>query len=89
MIIYGLGHRLSRWWYGGDSLQLPAWEDLQFETRHVCEQFITHHMEQCRQQVHTEARYVVRFLQLVLGDHSALKIPGLVRSTKKILGCAV
>jgi len=48
---------VSRLWYGGDPLQLPPWEDLTFETRHVCEQFISHHLDQCRQDVCTETRW--------------------------------
>uniref|UniRef100_A0A1B6MSC8 DEP domain-containing protein n=1 Tax=Graphocephala atropunctata TaxID=36148 RepID=A0A1B6MSC8_9HEMI len=52
--------RVSRLWYGGETLQLPAWEDLTFETRHVCEQFISHHLEQCRQDIATDTRWRLR-----------------------------
>ncbi|XP_054266157.1 integral membrane protein GPR155 isoform X2 [Macrosteles quadrilineatus] len=63
---------VSRLWYGGEALQLPPWEDLTFETRHVCEQFISHHLDQCRQQVCTETRWRLwRYKQVFSGESLA------------------
>ncbi|VVC90882.1 unnamed protein product [Leptidea sinapis] len=41
----------QRKWHGGDSVVLPHVEDLSFETKHVCDQFITHHLERCKQAI--------------------------------------
>lgn len=43
--------RMKSLWYGGNTVQLPAWDELEFETQHVCEQFITHHLDQCRHDI--------------------------------------
>jgi hypothetical protein len=44
--------------YGAATLKLPAWEELGFETKHVCEQFVTHHLEKCRHDIATDRRLV-------------------------------
>jgi len=43
--------------YGATELQLPAWEELGFETKHVCDQFATHHLDKCRCDIATERRW--------------------------------
>ncbi|PNF32094.1 Integral membrane protein GPR155 [Cryptotermes secundus] len=43
--------------YGAAELKLPAWEDLGFETKHVCDQFATHHLEKCRRDIATDRRW--------------------------------
>ncbi|PZC84267.1 hypothetical protein B5X24_HaOG205462 [Helicoverpa armigera] len=47
-------------WYGGDTVVLPAVEDLSFETKHVCDQFITHHLERCREAIAKDTRWRMR-----------------------------
>lgn len=41
-------------------MKLPAWEELSPETRHVCEQFLTFHIEKCIQDIVRDRRYVER-----------------------------
>ncbi|KAJ8716183.1 hypothetical protein PYW08_013468 [Mythimna loreyi] len=47
-------------WYGGDTVILPSIEDLSFETKHVCDQFITHHLERCREAIAKDTRWRMR-----------------------------
>ncbi|KAG8313100.1 hypothetical protein J6590_010194 [Homalodisca vitripennis] len=65
-----LARTVTRLWYGGETLQLPAWEDLSFETRHVCEQFISHHLDQCRQDIITDTRWRLRRYRQVFSGSS-------------------
>jgi len=44
--------------YGATELKLPAWEELGFETKHVCDQFATHHLNKCRRDIATDRRLV-------------------------------
>jgi hypothetical protein len=44
--------------YGAAELKLPAWEELGFETKHVCEQFAAHHLQKCRHDIATDRRLV-------------------------------
>jgi hypothetical protein len=43
--------------HGADTVVLPAVEDLSFETKHVCDQFITHHLDRCRDAIAKDTRY--------------------------------
>lgn len=43
--------------YGAAELKLPAWEELGFETKHVCDQFATHHLEKCRHDIASDRRW--------------------------------
>lgn len=45
-------------WYGANTLSLPAWDELGMETRHVCDQFITHHLRNCKGAIATDKRLV-------------------------------
>ena len=51
---------LSKWqeiWLSEESeIQLPAWDKLEFETRHVCDQFIIHHLSICRDAISRDKR---------------------------------
>jgi hypothetical protein len=44
--------------YGAAELKLPAWDELGFETKHVCDQFATHHLDKCRHDIATDRRLV-------------------------------
>lgn len=44
----------------GVELVLPAIEDLPFETKHVCEQFLTHHLERCKEAIAKDTRWRMR-----------------------------
>ncbi|CAB3251441.1 unnamed protein product [Arctia plantaginis] len=52
-------------WYGGDAVVLPPIEDLSFETKHVCDQFITHHLERCREAIAKDTRWRMRTYRCV------------------------
>ncbi|XP_026292072.2 integral membrane protein GPR155 isoform X1 [Frankliniella occidentalis] len=48
-------------WVNEDQeIPLPAWDQLDFETRHVCDQFITHHIETCRATIAKDKRWFFR-----------------------------
>ena len=42
--------------YGVDSLVVPAWEDLEAETKEHCRQFLSYHLEPCVEAVVTDVR---------------------------------
>lgn len=45
--------------YGGtNTLTLPTWHELSPETRHICDQFVNHHIKACRQAIAMDKRYV-------------------------------
>ncbi|XP_038206284.1 integral membrane protein GPR155 isoform X2 [Zerene cesonia] len=47
-------------WHGADTVVLPPIEDLSFETRHICDQFITHHLERCKEAIAKDTRWRMR-----------------------------
>ncbi|XP_028179036.1 integral membrane protein GPR155 isoform X1 [Ostrinia furnacalis] len=47
-------------WHGADTVVLPAIEDLSFETKHVCDQFITHHLDRCKEAIAKDTRWRMR-----------------------------
>ncbi|KAG6442239.1 integral membrane protein GPR155 [Manduca sexta] len=47
-------------WHGADTVILPPIEDLSFETKHVCDQFITHHLERCKEAIAKDTRWRMR-----------------------------
>lgn len=64
-IIFGLDTKellvpLSRYWrklwYGANLLTLPKLEDLSTETKHICDQFVTHHLENCKRTIAKDTR---------------------------------
>lgn len=52
-------------WYGADALKTPAWEDLPEETKHVCEQFATYHLERCRKAIAKDKRWRIKVYKKV------------------------
>ena len=42
--------------YGQDSLVLPAWEDVNDETKSVCQQFLKHHISPCMDSILKDVR---------------------------------
>ncbi|XP_023936739.1 integral membrane protein GPR155 isoform X2 [Bicyclus anynana] len=51
---------LRKKWYGADTVVLPAVEDLSFETKHVCDQFIKHHLDRCKEAIAKDTRWRMR-----------------------------
>lgn len=47
-------------WSGGSELNLPAWEDLDEETRLICERFVNHHLGNCRLAIACDRRWRIR-----------------------------
>lgn len=45
-------------WYGANLLTLPKYEDLSQETKHICDQFVTHHLENCKNTIAKDTRYI-------------------------------
>ncbi|XP_018330000.1 integral membrane protein GPR155 isoform X2 [Agrilus planipennis] len=43
--------------FGMKKLTLPTWDDLEYDTKHVCEQFRTHHLENCRKELAKDKRW--------------------------------
>ncbi|XP_065216568.1 lysosomal cholesterol signaling protein [Planococcus citri] len=35
-------------WYGGEPITLPKWDTLPFETRLLCDQFVSQHLQKCK-----------------------------------------
>ncbi|XP_077290669.1 integral membrane protein GPR155 homolog anchor [Arctopsyche grandis] len=56
-LIVPLGKFWRRIWYGADVLTLTPVDQLSFETKHVCEQFITHHLEKCKEAIAKDTRW--------------------------------
>ncbi|CAG9770867.1 unnamed protein product [Ceutorhynchus assimilis] len=44
-------------WFGANTLTLPAWDELSAETKHICDQFSTHHLRNCKIAIATCKRW--------------------------------
>lgn len=44
-------------WFGANTLTLPAWDELSPETKHVCDQFVTHHLNNCKSAIAVDRRW--------------------------------
>lgn len=52
-------------WYGADALHTPSWDDLSDDTKHVCEQFATYHLERCRKAIAKDKRWRIKVYKKV------------------------
>ncbi|XP_065086485.1 lysosomal cholesterol signaling protein [Ochlerotatus camptorhynchus] len=52
-------------WYGANLLQLPIWSELSAETQHICDQFTTHHLDNCRKAIARDKRWRIRIYKKV------------------------
>lgn len=43
-------------WYGANTLILPSWDELSTETKHICDQFVTHHLQKCKDDIAQDKR---------------------------------
>lgn len=55
-------------WYGANTLILPSWDELSSDTKHICDQFVTHHLQKCKDDIAQDKRleiyhYLVFFLR--------------------------
>ncbi|XP_063232647.1 lysosomal cholesterol signaling protein isoform X2 [Bacillus rossius redtenbacheri] len=59
-----LASQVNRWhrrWTSSVPLVLPPLDELDSDTRHVCEQFVTHHLDKCRREVAHNKRCRLHF----------------------------
>ncbi|RZC40348.1 integral membrane protein GPR155 [Asbolus verrucosus] len=56
-------------WYGANTLVLPAWHELSPETRHICDQFVTHHLQSCRNSIAADKRWRIKVYRSVFTGH--------------------
>ncbi|KAK5638085.1 hypothetical protein RI129_012380 [Pyrocoelia pectoralis] len=47
-------------WYGANKLNLPSWHELSSETKSICDQFTTHHLEKCKEQIAKDKRWRIK-----------------------------
>lgn len=52
-------------WYGANLLQLPIWSEISTETRHICDQFTTHHLDNCRKAIAKDKRWRIKVYKKV------------------------
>ncbi|KAH8303551.1 hypothetical protein KR018_002594 [Drosophila ironensis] len=52
-------------WYGANVVSLPHWSNLRPETRHICEQFRNHHLENCKKDIAKDRRWRIRVYRKV------------------------
>lgn len=52
-------------WYGANFLVLPAWDELNAETKHICDQFVTHHLANCRRAIAKDTRWRIKIYKNV------------------------
>ncbi|CAL8138044.1 unnamed protein product [Orchesella dallaii] len=52
---------IQKWWrrlvYGEGALKLPAWDEISNETKQICEQFLTYHVDKCIQDIVRDRRW--------------------------------
>ncbi|CAH0548586.1 unnamed protein product [Brassicogethes aeneus] len=44
-------------WYGASTLTLPTWDELSQDTKQVCDQFVTHHLQSCKRAIAADKRW--------------------------------
>ncbi|KAH8345752.1 hypothetical protein KR067_003058 [Drosophila pandora] len=52
-------------WYGANVVSLPHWSNLRPETKHICEQFRNHHLENCKKDIAKDRRWRIRVYRKV------------------------
>ncbi|KAK4878682.1 hypothetical protein RN001_011188 [Aquatica leii] len=53
-------HFWKKLWFGANKLNLPAWHELSTETKYICDQFVTHHVSKCRQEIAKDKRWRIK-----------------------------
>ncbi|XP_018569986.1 integral membrane protein GPR155 [Anoplophora glabripennis] len=57
-------------WYGANTLTLPAWHELSPKTKHICDQFVTHHLVNCRNAIAVDKRWRLKVYKNVFSGHT-------------------
>lgn len=52
-------------WYGATTLETPNWNELSQDTKHLCEQFTTYHLENCRKAIAKDKRWRIKVYKKV------------------------
>lgn len=52
-------------WYGANTLNLPDWSNVSAETKQICEQFKTYHLEVCRKTIANDKRWRIKIYKKV------------------------
>ncbi|XP_039486055.1 integral membrane protein GPR155 isoform X1 [Drosophila santomea] len=52
-------------WYGANVVSLPHWSNVRPETKHICEQFRNHHLENCKKDIAKDRRWRIRVYRRV------------------------
>ncbi|XP_022903985.2 lysosomal cholesterol signaling protein [Onthophagus taurus] len=52
-------------WYGANTLILPSWDELSADTKHICDQFVTHHLVRCRDDIAEDKRWRLKVYRKV------------------------
>ncbi|XP_022227106.1 integral membrane protein GPR155 [Drosophila obscura] len=52
-------------WYGANVVSLPHWSNVRPETKHICEQFRNHHLENCKKDIAKDRRWRIRVYRKV------------------------
>ncbi|KAK5638084.1 hypothetical protein RI129_012379 [Pyrocoelia pectoralis] len=58
-------HLWRKLWYGANELNLPSWHELSSETKSICDQFTTHHLEKCNEQIAKDKRWRIKIYKNV------------------------
>lgn len=59
-LLIPLGKYWRKMWYGANVLTLPHWTSLSPETKHICEQFRNHHLENCKKDIAADKRWRIK-----------------------------
>ncbi|XP_055846955.1 integral membrane protein GPR155 [Episyrphus balteatus] len=59
-LLIPLGKYWRKMWFGANMLTLPHWTSLSPETKHICEQFRNHHLENCKKDIATDKRWRIK-----------------------------
>lgn len=52
-------------WFGANALVTPNWNELTDETKHICEQFTTYHLDRCRKAIAKDKRWRIKVYKKV------------------------
>jgi hypothetical protein len=90
-MLFGLNTKLivmpvQKWWrrlvYGEGSVTIPKWEDLSQETKQICAQFLTYHVDKCENDIVRDRRWRMETFEQVFCGHELvdwLLLVGLAR----------
>lgn len=54
--------RWNKFWWGGSPIECPSWEELPYDTRKTCDNFVFKYREKCLAEITHLTRYETFFL---------------------------